>query len=144
MLNDLLMTMYFCYIKGEFHMKKITMAICIVCIMMLVGCGSKTSILKDSIAGKTFVYEEEGNGSDFTITINEDGTFDYYEGVLSSYLGHGEWKIDDSTLILIDKQSEYEVINQFEIENNHLIWVEDSSDNFIYVKVKDGDKFIAE
>ena len=37
-------------------------------------------------------------GGSFSIQINADGTFDYYEGNLSNYIGVGEWELDGDTL----------------------------------------------
>lgn len=43
------------------------------------------------IVDKTYINEKEGVGGSFTIHINDDGTFSYYEGLLSNYLGIGVW-----------------------------------------------------
>ena len=48
---------------------------------------AEQSIDSSLIANKLFIYEKEGFGGDFYITFNEDGTFMYSPGVLSSYLG---------------------------------------------------------
>ena len=53
--------------------------------LVLGGC-SKT-ITAEDLAGKTYEYEKEGFGGNFTIQLKEDGTFTYYEGGLSSYIG---------------------------------------------------------
>lgn len=89
-------------------------------ILLLTGCAGNTQ--KDSIADKNYLYEKEGFGGDFIIQMKGDGTFSYYEGELSSYIGTGEWKLDGNTLIF---QSE-------------------GSDNFIYIKVSEGERFFAD
>ena len=55
------------------------------------------------VAGKTFVWEKEGAGGDFTITLNEDGTYEYYVGFLSSYIGSGNWTVEGSELTMTEK-----------------------------------------
>lgn len=87
-----------------------------------------------------FVRQRGGFGSDFTITLYEDGTFKYYEGNYSSYIGYGNWKLEDDLLTL----NETKLCNVFRIENNALIWLEEKSTGFIYgahVQLTDGDCF---
>lgn len=57
----------------------------------------------------------------------------------------GEWKQDGSTLILQDNTIEEQPrINYFEIDENALIFQAEGSDNFIYIKVSDRERFFAE
>lgn len=95
------------------------------------------------VAGKSFAWEEGGFGSAFTIDIHEDGTFQYYEGALSSYIGVGTWEIDGPVITLTDDvaNSSRKRENHFEIKDGDLIWVEEGSDNFLYVKLEDGAEF---
>ncbi len=95
-------------------------------------------------AYQTYVYKGEGFGGDFTISIGDDGTFSYYEGMLSSYIGFGTWKLEGDLLILSeDEKVGYDFVHYFEVDENKLIFKEDVSDNFLYVKLKDGEEFIA-
>ena len=87
---------------------------------------------------RTYTYAEDGFGSEFTITLRKDGTSSFYEGVLSSYLGEGTWKIDNDVLTL--ETSEF--TNYFKVNDNDLEFIEKGSSNFPYVKVKDKEKFI--
>ena len=116
----------------------------------VIGCSNSKEITKDDIVGKVYVYEKAGCGSDFTIRITADGTFNYYEGVLSSHIGTGEWSYSDGILTLYEKASRFneagkleEVIKSynFSVAKDTLIFMDDDSDNFLYVKVKDGEKF---
>ena len=95
-----------------------------------------------SVRGKTFLYEGEGILGSFTITLYEDKTFTYYEGMASSYLGMGTWSQEGDVVTLTDDtQSGYGLINHFRLEGNDLIFIEEDSANFIYVKVRNGDEF---
>lgn len=91
----------------------------------------------------TFIYEKDGTGGAFTISLGSDGSFDYCEGCFSSYLGHGEWKLEDGIITLTDKNFSGEPTrtNKFRYENDCLTYIAEGSDSFTYVKVTDGDKF---
>lgn len=133
-------------------MKKLcALSLAITCLASLVGCRASDAVDESDICGKTYVYENEGFGGDFTIEIKDDGTFTYYEGMLSSYIGSGNWTFADGMLTLAESVP---VINsesgeagtstrtqQFSVERDALRFKEAGSDNFIYLKVKDGEKF---
>lgn len=92
--------------------------------------------------GKTYVYEKEGIMGSFTITLYNDGTFFYYEGMASSYLASGTWKRTGDTITLTDDgPGGYGLVNHFRCDGNDLVFVEQDSANFVYVKVKDGERF---
>ena len=120
----------------------------------VIGCSDRKEMTKDDIADKVYVYEKDGCGGDFTIEIKADGTFTYYEGLLSSHIGMGEWSYSDGMLTLIEKSSRFnetyekmeEVIvsYSFSVEKNALIFVDKGSGNFRYVKVRDGEKFFVQ
>lgn len=124
--------------------KSIAVFLCLVSFLLLVGCESGKEY-SDYVTGKTFVYEKEGFLGDFTISIREDGTFTYYEGFASSYIGMGEWTIEQNTLILTNEvptiNGARTVTNFFEIKKGKLIWRAEGSDNYSSVKVKDGEAF---
>ena len=94
------------------------------------------------VKGKAYVYENEGILGSFQITLFEDGTFTYYEGNASSYFGTGTWKQDGSTITLTDNElAGYSLVNHFKLDGTDLVYIEKNSSNFIYVKVKTGEKF---
>lgn len=94
------------------------------------------------VKGKTYVYENEGILGSFQITLFEDGTFTYYEGNASSYYGTGTWKQDGSNITMTDNElAGYSLVNHFILDGTDLVFIEKNSSNFIYVKVKTGEKF---
>lgn len=101
--------------------------------------GYKTSGGQFSPAG-LYLYEGDGFGGDFTITLRTDGSFTYYEGHLSSYIGAGKWSVSGDILTLEDETGITRV-NRFRMEGNDLIFQAKGSTNFIYVKVADGAVF---
>lgn len=123
-------------------MKRIV--ICILALGMLAGlaCAKKTDdALRKTVAGKTFVRENGGFGGDFTITLREDGSYEYYEGFLSSYIGTGTWTIEDGVLILTE-QGGWDFVYRFTVQDGALVYRAAGSSAFIYVKAADGDRFL--
>ena len=98
-----------------------------------------SDIDRSVIAGKTFVYEKEGFGSDFEITFNDDGTYIYSPGILSSYLGSGTWEIEDEYVYMAENTSDN--VNYLKINGSALVYRGAGSDNFYGFKVKDGEVF---
>ncbi len=106
-----------------------------------VACKKTDGNLRDALAGKTFVWEKEGFGGDFTITLNADGSYQYYEGFLSSYIGVGIWTVENDTVTLTE-QGGQDAVYRFAVKNGALVYLADGSDNFLYVKAEDGDRFL--
>ena len=92
---------------------------------------------KRKVIDMVYTYTGEGFGGNFTITINKDGTASFYEGALSSYIGQGKWSVKNSILIVSDEN----YTNRFKILDDELEFIEKGSTNFLYVKVKDREKF---
>ena len=110
--------------------------------------GSDSVAARETVAGKTFIYTGETfskmENDPFKITINEDGTFSYSESLFSSYLGYGTWEIQDGILVLKDDERiGYSIQNSFRIDGEELVFMEEGSSNFIYVKVQDGERFVS-
>lgn len=105
--------------------------------LFLAGC-SKT-IRPEDIAGKTYLYEKDGFGGNFTIRLEEDGTFTYYEGFLSSYIGTGDWTLEGDTVTLQEKTRHF----CFRVKENDLIFRAEDSGKFTYLTVADGERFSA-
>ncbi len=91
-------------------------------------------------SGRIFVWEKEGFGGDFTIQLNDDGTYMYYEGSLSSYIGMGKWSLQDGVVTLYET-SGYANVFRFAMSGEDLVFVADGSSEFMYVTVEDGDRF---
>lgn len=114
------------------------------CLFNITACSrmEKSLNIQNIIADKTYTYEEEGFGGNFTIHINNDGTFSYYEGPLSSYIGMGSWTLENDILVLSDdEQMGYPFVNRFKVDGNDLVFVSENSSNFLYIKVADGKRF---
>lgn len=111
-------------------------------LLLLAGCSRQ--IRPEDIAGRTYRYEKDGVGGPFTIRLEEDGTFTYYEGSLSSYIGVGTWTLEGDTLCVTDEGAEKSWKNYFRAEKDALTFREEGSENFIYLKVAGGEKFLAE
>ncbi len=108
-------------------------------LLSLTACGS---IKKEDLFEKTFQYEKEGFGGDFCIALHEDGTASYYEGLLSSHLGMGNWTLEGDILTITEPPVyDFQILNRFRVEKGVLIFVEEGSTNFLYLKIADGERF---
>ena len=92
----------------------------VACLYGLTACNQKNLVdknVQNMIVGNTYVYEKDGFGGDFIININEDGTFSYYEGALSSYIGMGKWTLEGNTLCLADDEETGDsFVNYFKVD----------------------------
>lgn len=123
-------------------MKKRSALLILAAALLCTGCARRAQ--KADIADKTYVYEKSGFGGDFTIKLNGDGTFTYYEGFLSSYIGMGNWALDGETLVLVnDEAYGHQRENRFKIVDGDLVFQAENSSNFTHIKAADGEKFSA-
>lgn len=95
----------------------------------------------DGDAAGTYRYEEAGFGGNFTITLREDGTYTFYEGEFSSYIGGGHWYAERKHLYLSEENG-FEGQFYFLREAGVLSYMKTYSDPFLYVNVPDEGKFI--
>ena len=103
---------------------------------------SKTG--SSSMNGNQYVWEKKGFGGDFIITLNDDRTYQYYAGFLSSYIGMGTW-INDNGIIVMSEDKEFcgnDSVFRFKLTEEGLIYIADGSSKFMYVDVADGDRFL--
>lgn len=112
--------------------------------LTLSGCANIT--YQDNLAGKGFVYEKGGFPDRFGIQLYGDGSFTYYAGAFSSYVGYGAWELDDDTLILLEDANANGISNifKFKVGKDSLSYIAEESDKFMYVDVGDGEKFTEE
>ena len=97
---------------------------------------------KDTIEGKVYTYEKSGVLGNFTISLFEDGTFHYTEGMASSYLATGKWTEKGNILTLTDDENlGYKLVNRFRKDGDTLYFIAEGSSNFLYVTVQDGERF---
>ncbi len=91
----------------------------------------------------TYRYEGAGFFGDFILTLNPDGTYQFSEGPLSSYLGGGEWCMEGMMLALTETNGRT-MYNLFFPTRDALYFCKAGSDNFPYVKVPDRGRFLPE
>lgn len=126
--------------------RKLSAALAVVMLsaLTLTGCaGSVRANNVNNVSGKGFVYEKDGFPDKFGIKLYNDGSFTYYVGMFSSFVGYGNWSLDDDTLILTenaDPQGNSKIF-RFKVSGDTLGYIAEGSDNFMHVKVSDGEKF---
>lgn len=96
---------------------------------------------KAAFLAGTYRYEGEGFGGDFTITLNADGTYAFYEGPLSSYMGEGAWYTAYDAVYMDEGDAGYDLSFMFGIEGDALLYLAWGSDPFPYVELPDGARF---
>lgn len=139
-------------------MKKVCFLLAIVfCFSLFTACGqTEKTYTAEDVTGKTYTYEKDGCGGAFTINLFEGGTFQYYEGMLSSYIGMGTWTMEENNVLCMKDQEMgrfsddfskvemYVRTNYFKVEEDCLVWLAENSDNFLYVDVEAGDRFLCD
>lgn len=101
--------------------------------------GSAGEASADSLPGD-YIYAGEGFGSAFTLTLEPDGTYSFYEGVLSSYMGTGRWEYTDPYLSLSEEGGAFLYFTLIPA-TDALFFLSGSSTDFPYVKVPDLGRF---
>ena len=81
----------------------------------------------DKIGGRVYVWEKEGAGGDFTIVLLNDGTYSYYAGPVSSYIGMGKWTVEDGILTM--NEISYGFMFRFSVKNDELVFISEGSRN---------------
>ncbi len=123
-------------------MKKTALCLVIVlCLSFFTACGKSEPVYTaEDVVERVYTYEKEGFGGPFRIWIYKDGSFQYYVGLLSSYIGIGKWTVEKGTLILSDNGFK----NRFLIGEDMLTFLEEDSTGVMYLKMEDGDRFFGE
>ena len=97
------------------------------------------------VKGKTFVWEKEGFGGPFEISLFSDGTYQYSTGYLSSYIGMGDWTVEDGVLIMKGDSDFGETnVYKFRIRKDCISFIATDSSQFDGTgdnKVENGDNF---
>ncbi len=132
---------------GDQDMKKKILATLLLASMLLfalASCASKNVDYDYTFADKTYIYEKEGIGGSFVISIKSDGTFTYTEGPDSGYEAHGVWTYVNGTLSLIDDihGSDMSISNNFFFVDGNLWYITQDSTGFSQVNVEEGDLFV--
>ncbi|RVU98605.1 hypothetical protein EII22_02015 [Coriobacteriales bacterium OH1046] len=112
-------------------------------VFLAASCSTNDAAMGNGLGGNTFVWENGGFGGDFTIKLNEDGTYEYSVGFLSSYIGLGTWEVESGILTLTET-SGYENVFRFSVGDGELVFISEGSSQFMHVAVEDGDRFMLE
>ena len=119
----------------------VIMALTLVFCLAACGSGNKAALADSDVGGRTYVWEKEGFGGDFTLTLQNYGSYQYYVGYLSSYIGYGDWSEEDGVITLTER-SGYDYVFRFAVDGDDLVYLAEGSDAFAGVNVEDGDHFL--
>ncbi|MCI9441056.1 MAG: hypothetical protein HFH15_07455 [Ruminococcus sp.] len=123
-------------------MKKIgTMIVCITLVLLAAACGKNGEVsLKPGIY--TLQDAKRDVPGDFTITIYEDGTFEYYETPISSYIGRGHYFIEEDIVTFKeDQDGGTGNVNDYQMADGNLLFIQDDSANYHFVTLEEGAVF---
>ena len=92
----------------------------------------------NTMDGKTII--------DFSISLYPDGTYTWYETPISSTIGIGTYEIEDDILTMTDDVEYMGIprVNRFLMTEDSLIFIEEGSSNFPFVRLEDGEEFFYE
>lgn len=110
-------------------------------LFLLSACG-KTEDLTLKSGVYTLKNNQEDILGDFTITVNDDGTYEWYESPLSSYIGSGHYSIEgDMVTFKDDGDGCSNEIRYYRIKNDKLLFISEGSKNYSFVPLDDGAVF---
>lgn len=94
----------------------------------------------------TYCRTNDNHPDSFTITLYPDGTYQYYETMISSHMGNGKYTVDGNVITLIDDEiptygGSATYYFKFEYLDGKLIYLAEGSNNFIYVHLPNGAEF---
>ena len=99
------------------------------------------SVTREDLYGQ-YICEEPGFPDMFTISLNEDGSFSYYEGAASSYIGAGDWELSENRVTLRDTGYGEEWDFFFTVQDGCLVFDKKASHRFIHTDPVDGIRFL--
>ena len=121
--------------------RRLVSALLLLFVLMAAGCsGQPAAVSAGDLADQVYIYEKEGFGGNFAITLNSDGSMYYSVGLLSSYLGIGTWELDGDTVTLTTDDGNF--VHHFAVEDGALVYQAKDSTDFMYLTVSDGEKFL--
>ncbi len=86
-----------------------------------------------------YEYENYAFGTECTFRLYTDGTYIFYESMLSSYLEMGVWQLENDTLVLIADGTQ--VQKRFTLDGDRFVF-ESSDEVFSFADIQPGDLFL--
>ncbi len=118
-------------------MKKISAALLCAVLLCLTGCSDN----RLSHYPRVYVLDGSDDPMPASVTLYEDGRFQLHFSALSSYIGVGEYTVEDDTLVLrTDDDGAF--VYTFVIGNDRLVFDADRSSEIVWFSgMKDGSVF---
>lgn len=135
------------YKKPAFWIITVAVTACVIVAVCFLTDPKDEDIPKQPDIFGTYVRENEKDPIAFSITLREDGTFQYYEAGISSHIGMGDYTYEDGVVTLMDAQipGVYGSLTRkykFLYENGKIVFLAQASDRFMYVTLPDGAEFV--
>ncbi len=85
-------------------------------------------------------YDGEGFDGDFILTLDEDSTYTFSEGLFCSSLGGGTWNVYSNAVYLTEESGD-RLHYMFGYRDDRLVFLAGGSDEFPYIKISDESLF---
>ena len=115
--------------------------------LVFVSCVTKEPLSQEQVAGHYMhkYGEWESFGDHFSIDLNADGTYSYYETYISSHIGMGNYSIHGDVITLTDElpgvDGTVTRFYRFRYVDDKLVFLAEKSGSFTYVDLPDGTVF---
>ena len=91
----------------------------------------------------SYIRPNESTLDNFHITLYADGTYQYYETMVSSHIGLGNYTVENGIITLVDRRipglnESLTFTYKFKYSDDHLIFLANESDRFMYLDLPDG------
>ncbi len=118
--------------------KLLALSFVFVLALLLFACAERFDVTE-----KVFSQEDSNGIWGLSVIFHEDGSCNYYEGGASSYIPSATWS-QEGDIITITETSEPRVgrVNRFRLEGGALCYIDGESDNFMYLKLEEGQRLI--
>ena len=93
-----------------------------------------------------YVRENKRDIFPFSITLYEDGTYQYFECSTSSHIGVGDYTFENDIITMAERlfpgrSDPLTRTYKFRFEDGKLVFLAEASDDFMYIKLPDGAEF---
>ncbi len=114
-------------------------ALALIVAALLSSCGKAPD--PELLKGCRFLFSDPNSKAQFSISLERDGTYSYFEGVDTEYIGVGRWTVEGKRICLTDTYVDSKIVNYFTHEDGNLVYSEKGSTGFPNSEIENGTVF---